>query len=96
VALLAEIGQVAIALGFSGMIALWLGSAVYLAVALVITAICAVLLFERAREEIGAQTKYKLSVTISLIVTPIVLGTIWPSLPPILAYTGWRRRKAVS
>jgi hypothetical protein len=95
VKILAELGQVLIALGFSGSVALWLGPNVYLAVALFVFVICTILLFERARavsKMLVDQPINAFTLVISIVATSLVFGTIWPSLPPILGWSAWRHR----
>ncbi len=99
-ALLAEIGQVLIALGASAAVAYWIGVGAYVAVALFVVLVAWLLLFDNARRETLALSEGNAS-TIDLMIvgltmagTAIVFGAIWPALPPILAWSAYRRRAA--
>lgn len=102
VVLLAEVGQVLIALGFSATVAYWLGVGAYLAVALFVIATAWLLMFDAARREALAIREIDPSV-LDLIVlaltmggTAVVFAAIWPALPPILAWSAYRRRGATA
>jgi hypothetical protein len=100
VVLLAELGQALIALGFSGAIALWLGPTAYIVTAICVFVVCALLMFERAYEldrrmpipldKLDQQTALG---GIMIVLSALLFGACWPSLPPILALGAWKRRR---
>jgi hypothetical protein len=100
VALLATLGQVLMALGFSGAIAYWIGALAYVVATVVVFLVCAIILTESARREIAAQAVFDIHdsrspglIGLTVIISAIVFAVIWPSLAPILAWSSWRRRR---
>jgi hypothetical protein len=98
VALLAEIGQVLIALAFSAAVARWLGPLAYVVVAIAVFVTCGLLLFEaERRNRLSVQLTLEgerglVLLALTMAGTAFVFGTIWPALPPILVWSAWRRR----
>jgi hypothetical protein len=89
VLILAEVGQVLIALGLSGAVVFWLGPVTFSVVALFVLVICTLLLFENAL----ADGKPITAVTsVQIIMTAIAIGLIWPALPMIVGWGAWRHR----
>ena len=83
---LIELGQIAITLITSGVVALLVGPA-YLAVALLVMATCCVLLYDAARRVV-VQEPLDLQELALIAGSSFVFGMIWPSIPLVLT---WKR-----
>lgn len=96
--LLAEIGQALIALGLSGAVALWLGPTAYIVTAICVFVVCGVLMLEQARETRGQiqlpSDKQLVIGPIMVVLAALLFGACWPSLPIILAWGAWKRRRS--
>lgn len=90
---LIELGQIAVALFVSGAVATLVGS-VYVAVAALVIATCAVLLFEAARQRsVIVEVPLGLGELLSIAGASIVFGLVWPAIPLILT---WKHVDAAS
>jgi hypothetical protein len=88
VGLLIELGQLAITLTVSGVVAFLVGPT-YVVIATLVIATCLVLLYEAAKSHSASVGKpIKLVELGSIAVTAIVFGAIWPAIP--LVFT-WKR-----
>jgi hypothetical protein len=87
-AFLIGVGQVALSLVISGVIAMLIGTT-YIAVAALVVATCWALLFVYATEASEvAEQPVDLRDLLSISATSLVFGLIWPALPLILT---WKR-----
>jgi hypothetical protein len=96
-AVLTFIGQLGVALGFSGAIAFWIGPKAYLVVTIAVFVICLVILTEAARRDVEAQaaldveSQSSLAIAFGVFIAATVFAVIWPALAPILVWGRWRR-----
>jgi hypothetical protein len=85
---LVDLAQLAIALTVSGAVVVWVGPT-YVAVAALVMATCAVLLFDAARQQsVVSETPIGFLPVLHMLGTSFVFGLIWPSIPLIFT---WRR-----
>jgi hypothetical protein len=85
VQLLAELGQIVITLVVSGVVAFLVGPA-YAAIAMLVMAMCLVLLYQTAKEINSiAKAHVRFGELCQIVGTATVFGAIWPAIPVILA-----------